>query len=84
MIDTGAVAANAGSWSIQSRIIKVGANSQKCITKIISDNTLIVDSANYILSSETETAAILIVSTGTAPSNDDITQEGLLIKWFDY
>lgn len=83
LIDTTAIAANSGSWIINSRVIRVSSNSQKIITKIISDNTLIVDSANYVLGAEDLTTGLIIKCTGEATTTNDVVQEGLTVKMFN-
>jgi len=83
LIDTGTIAANSGSWEITATIIRTGSSAQKIITKIVSSNALIVDSATYVTAAENLSTAITLVCTGQGVSNGDITQEGLLIKYFN-
>jgi hypothetical protein len=83
LLDTTAVAANAGSWMIDVKIIRTASSAEQCISKIISDNALIVDSANYISAVEDTTGTLNIFCTGEAVANDDIIQKGLIIKWFN-
>lgn len=82
LIATGAVAANSGSWEITATVIRTGASSQKAITKIISNNTLILDDSSYTTPTENTASSIVIQCTGEGTSNNDIVQEGLIIKWF--
>lgn len=82
VISTGSVAANSGSWEITARIIRVSSVSQKAITNIISDNSLIIDSVNYTTTSETTSNNIVISCTGEATNDNDIVQEGLILKWY--
>jgi len=82
LIDTGAVAANSGSWYINSKIARISVTSEKAITEIISDNLLIIDSASFKSPTADTAAAIEIKCTGEATSDNDIVQEGLIIKWF--
>jgi len=81
LIDTTVVAANAGSWSIKCTIIRTGAATEKSIASILSDNALIVDSATYTAAAEDTATALNIFCTGEATNDNDIIQEGLLIKW---
>ena len=80
LIDTGTVAANSVSWTIESKIVRVSINSQKVITTIISDNTLITNKSSYVATSENLDTDLVIKCTGTGGSSDDITQEGLLLQ----
>ena len=82
LIDTGSVAANDGSWEITAVISRVESSAEKCSVKIISDNTLIINKAVYTKALEDTTATIDIYCTGEGVSDDDIIQEGLIIKWF--
>jgi len=82
LLDTGLIAANSGSWCIISDIIRVSATSQQAISRIISSNSLIVDSASYLLSSENLTTLLNVFCTGEGVAANDVIQKGLIIKWF--
>jgi hypothetical protein len=81
--DTTSVAANSGSWTIKSRVIRTGSSSQKAISTIISDNALIVNGSSYTTPAESLTGNVIIRCTGEAVANDDVVQEGLVIKLFN-
>jgi hypothetical protein len=83
LLDTTAVAANSGSWVIDAKITRSGTNKEDCITKIVSSNTLIIDSANYVEAAEDMTSNMNIFCTGEATADDDIVQKGMLVKWFN-
>jgi len=83
LLDTGSVAANSGSWSIKSTIIRTSINTQQCISQIISDNALIIDSANYVDGTGNLDTDINIYCTGQGSATDDIVQKGLIVKWFN-
>lgn len=83
LIDTGSVAANAGSWIIHARVIRINSNAQKSITTIISDNSLIINKSSYVTPAEDLTTNIIIKCTGQGTANDDIIQEGLIVKMFN-
>ncbi len=80
LIDTGTVAANSGSWIIESKIVRVSVNSQKVITTIISENTLITNRSSYVVTPENLDTVLVIKCTGTGMSSGDITQESLLLQ----
>lgn len=80
LYDTGAHAANGGSWEISSTIIRTGTATQQAITFIISSNTSIVNSVTYIVPTETLSGSIVIKCTGTGTANNDIVQNGFLLK----
>jgi hypothetical protein len=81
--DTTSVAANSGSWIIKSRVIRTSSSSQKAITEIISNNILIVNGSSYTTPSEVLTGNVNIRCTGEAVANDDVVQEGLIVKLFN-
>lgn len=83
VLDTTSVAANSGSWIIQSKVIRVKSNSQKVITTIVSSNSLVIEKSIYVTASEDLNAAIVIKCTAEATSADDVVQEGLIIKLFN-
>lgn len=82
LLDTGSVAANAGSWYIDSKIVRIDANSQHAISKIISDNSLILNASNLVFPAEDSADPINIYCTGEGVADDDIIQYGLIVKWF--
>jgi hypothetical protein len=81
--DTTSVAANSGSWTIKSRVIRIGSSSQKAISTISSNNVLIVNGSSYTTPTESLTGNVQIKCTGEAVANDDIVQEGQVIKLFN-
>lgn len=83
VLDTSSVAANSGSWIIQSKVIRVSSSSQKVITTIISSNSLVINKSEYGLAAEDLAQDIIVKCTALAVSADDITQEGLTIKLFE-
>jgi hypothetical protein len=82
ILDTGSVAANNASWLINCKIVRTASNAQQIIASIISDSTLIGDSATFTSGTEDLTTSLNIFCTGEATTDDDIVQEGLSIKWF--
>ena len=79
VLDTGAVAANSGSWVIRATIVRTGATTQQCIASLVTDNTTQTDIAKYVTASETLANALVIKCTGEATSNNDIVQAGLKV-----
>ena len=83
IIDTTAVAANSGSWYINAKVLRQDDTTQQAITTIISDNSLIVNSASFTTPSEDVDGPIDILCTGEGTNDDDIIQKGLHIKWLN-
>lgn len=82
LIDTGVVAANSGSWIIDSTISRITSASELAISKIISDNTLVTDGSSFVAATQNLAGNITIKCTGEGVATDDIIQKGLIIKWF--
>jgi len=83
ILDTGAVLANAGSWQIKSTIVRVAAASLKCSSTILSSNALVLPSSTYVLAVENTAVDLNVFCTGTGVANNDIVQEGLIIKFYN-
>jgi hypothetical protein len=82
LFDTGNVVAQGTGWWLSSKIIRINNNSQKTITKIVSDATLMAEDSFFVLSTQDLSNNIIIKTTGESSAADNITQEGLIIKWF--
>lgn len=79
--DTTSVAANDGAWSITAKLIRTAAGSAKSIVEMIAQSALVTKKVEYTAISEDFTTDLTIVVTGQGSSDDDIKQEGLIIKW---
>lgn len=82
IFDTGAVAANAGSWEIKASVAREDLADQLTIASIISSNALITPTTNLTDPSESLNTPILIRITGTGVANNDILGRGFNVKWF--
>jgi hypothetical protein len=80
ILDTGAIAANGGSWSIKATIIRTSATTQEIITEIISSNSSVTDSSTRTAGTQTLSNANLINCTGQGGASNDITQYALITK----
>lgn len=78
----------AGRWWIQSVVFRTGSNAQD-YTTYLRESTTTFGTTNdrskivHGTLSQTDSGAITIKCTGAATSNNDITQEGMLIEWFN-
>lgn len=81
---TEANAANNGAWYIKATIIRTGAAAQKVLAIMHSDQSTVqgdaVYSADYTATTESLTASLVIKCTGEATSNNDVTQEALIVS----
>lgn len=82
LFSTGAIAANAKDWCIESEIIRTGSATQEVITNCYTDTSLVGTITDYISGTEDFTTALTIKCTGEATSDDDIIQKGLTINLF--
>jgi hypothetical protein len=80
--DTGAVAANAGSWYFKAKVMASSTGAQKSITNLISSNALLPASNQVADTTQDATAVIEIKTTATAVAANDIVQKGFSVKWF--
>jgi hypothetical protein len=78
----GPASINGGSWEIWGKVISTGSSSQKVISRGICTTTLLQASTEYYSLSEDATSSIVIQCTGEATNDNDVVQEGLIIKWF--
>lgn len=82
IFDTGAIAANGGSWEIKATVMRLASADQKAIASIITSNTLVIPTAQFTDTSQDDTIAIMIKFTGEGAAANDIIQEGFNVKWF--
>ena len=82
LFSTGAVASNNKDWELTCRITRTGAATQKCITSFNGDTVLVTQTADHVSGTEDFTTALTIKCTGEATANNDIVQQGLIIKFF--
>lgn len=79
ILTTGVVAANNGSWEINSTIIRTSPTTQEISSLIISSNTSVANSATRVAGTQDCTSDLTIVCTGQGTSSNDITQYALII-----
>lgn len=82
LFSTGAVASNNKDWELTCRITRTGEATQKCITSFNGDTVLVTQTADFVSGTENFATALTIKNTGEATANDDIIQQGLIIKLF--
>lgn len=82
ILDTGAIAANDGSWRIKAKIIRTANATQEIITEIISSNSSVVDSTTRTAGTQDLTTDLDIKVTGQGGASDDITNYALIINLY--
>ncbi len=81
ILDTTALAFNGAHWSARFTIIRTGAATQKAECVFTSSSALLTTTAAYSTPAETLSSPLNIKCTGEATSNNDIVQQGLVLKW---
>jgi len=81
ILDSGAVAINSGDWTLDCRVTRTGATTQKSVCKIATDNTLLPMDVDVTSPTETLSSTKEIYLTGTATATDDIVQSYLGVEW---
>lgn len=78
---TGAIAQNSGSWRIEAQIVRTAAATQDATAFLaLSDAGIVTPFANLTTPAETLSGAVTLKCTGEATSDDDIVQEGLIVR----
>jgi hypothetical protein len=73
---------NGGFWKIYCIISRINSNIQKCVTESNSNNNVLPKNVIYVQATEDLTNLVNIVFTGTGASDNDIIQEGLIVKYY--
>lgn len=84
ILDTGAIAANSGSWEINATIIRTAPAIQEITTNIISSNSSVSDSSTRTAGTQNLSNAITISITAQGSADNDIVQYALIIKQNPY
>jgi hypothetical protein len=82
LYDSGSLALNGGAWKISATIIRVSATSQKCIAEVSSGNALLPNKSFYTSASEDLDSTLTITFTGKGIVDNDVVQEGMIIKYY--
>jgi len=72
-----------GSWMAGFVVMRTGAGAQACAAQIVSGPAgggVTVSSATVTTPAETLSGTVVVKFTGEATSDDDITQEGLIVE----
>lgn len=74
----------AGIWRIEAEVVSTGTDTQEAVAQLVTTGTAgaAVNDTENSQPTQDDGAAITIKLTGTATSNDDIQQRGLLIETF--
>lgn len=80
LFDTTALVLNAVDGRAQGIIIRTGATTQKAICTFTTSTTLLTQLTDYTTPGETLSGAVTLKATGEATSNNDVSQEVLIVK----
>lgn len=76
IFDSGALAITAAAdWSIYCEIVRTGAATQKCITRLLTSSSVLVSTVDYATCAATLSNNNALAVTGEATANDDIVGE---------
>lgn len=79
---TGALAFQNTKWHFHAVVTRVDATNQRAVATFGGDVTLVTATSQITSPTETLSGAVTIKCTGEATANDDIYQEGLVVKYF--
>lgn len=79
LVTSGALAINAQDWIVTATVVRTGATAQEAIA-VYQNETPTTVGPNRTTPAETLSAAVTIKCTGTATSDNDIVQRGLIVE----
>lgn len=82
LYDSTALSLNSGAWKIDCTIARISSASEKYVVTVNSGNLTLPKIIGYGTATENLATQLHIVFTGTGTSNNDIVQEGLIIKYY--
>lgn len=80
ILNTGAIAANDGTWSLKAKIIRKTNTTQEIVSEILSSNTSVIDSATRTAGTQDFTSSLIIKCTGQGIASSDVIQYALRIN----
>ena len=80
LFDTTALILNGVDGRAQGIIIRTGATTQKAICTFTTSTALLTQLTDYATPGETLSGAVTLKATGEATSNNDVSQEVLIVK----
>jgi hypothetical protein len=81
IITTALTANQVGTWRINAVVVRTGASAQDYSAQLIQGGTTTLIDAEGGSLTQTDTASITIKCTGTATSDNDIIQDGMIIEF---
>lgn len=77
------VASIAGTWIIEALVFRSGSNTQEAVADLVSVGVAgaAVTAVTVSSPTQTDTGALTVKCTGTATSDNDVTQKGLLTAY---
>lgn len=82
IFDSGALAITAATdWVLEFEIIRTGATTQKCNTRLNTSSGTLSAYADYSTAAETLSGAVTLLLTGEATADNDIVKEMFKLRW---
>lgn len=82
LLDTAGLAFNGADWSFYSNVVRTGASSQKAHAILDTSSTLLAATSDTTAPAESLSSTVVIKITGEATADNDVTQQGLIIRYF--
>ncbi len=81
IFDSGALGiTTAADWVLTSEIVRTGAATQRCITRLVTSSSVLVATCDYATAAQTLSGVVTISLTGEAAADNDITCEMIIIR----
>lgn len=80
LLTTALTVSQAGVWRIEAEVIRTGSSAQKYCAQLVQGGAATLLDAEQGTTTETDTADIVVKTSGTATSNDDIICEYLAVS----
>lgn len=82
IFDSGALAiTTAASWTLEFEVIRTGAATQKCNTRLTTSSGTLSAYAQYSTAAETLSGAVTLLLTGEATADNDVVKEMFKLRW---
>lgn len=82
IFDSGSLAITAATdWSLEGQIIRTGAATQKCFSRLNTSSATLAAYADYSTAAETLSGTVVLKVTGEATADNDVVEETLTVRF---
>jgi len=82
ILATALTVSQAGAWRIQAEVISTGTDAQDYVAQLMQGGTTTLIYVAVGALTQDDGATISVKCTGEATANDDVRQEGLIVRYF--